>query len=69
MKQRLKYAVALLNNPSFLFLDEPTSNLDDTGKKMVTDLVDEYRKNAVILIATNEKEEYTLAEKICRVDG
>ena len=39
MKQRLKYAVALLNNPGFLFLDEPTSNLDDEGKEMVSQLI------------------------------
>jgi len=31
MKQRLKYAFALLHNPIVLILDEPTSNLDDEG--------------------------------------
>jgi heme exporter protein A len=69
MKQRLKYAVALLKDPKFLFLDEPTSNLDDDGKKIVVDLLDIYRKNSIIVIATNEKEEYALAERQCRVDG
>ena len=67
MKQRLKYAVALLNSPKFLFLDEPTSNLDEAGKKIVFDLIDEYRKNAIVLIATNEKEEYSLAEQVCKL--
>lgn len=67
MKQRLKYAVALLNDPAFLFLDEPTSNLDDAGKKIVFDLVNEYRARTIILIATNEKEEQGLAQKLCRV--
>lgn len=67
MKQRLKYAVGLLNHPKFLFLDEPTSNLDDIGKKMVFDLVDEYRDKAIILIATNEKEEYSLAKEIVKL--
>lgn len=67
MKQRLKYAVALLNEPQYLFLDEPTSNLDEVGKKMVFDLVDEYRQKSIILVATNEKEEYVLAEKQCRL--
>lgn len=67
MKQRLKYAVALLNDPKYLFLDEPTSNLDEIGKKMVFDLVEEYRKKSIILIATNEKEEYALAEQQCRL--
>lgn len=67
MKQRLKYAVALLKKPEFLFLDEPTSNLDDDGKKMVFDVVEEYRNDSIILIATNEKEEYDLAKNIIRL--
>lgn len=69
MKQRLKYAIAMLKDPKFLFLDEPTSNLDDDGKKIVVELLENYRKNAIIIIATNEKEEYSLAEQQCRVDG
>ena len=69
MKQRLKYAVALLSEPKFLFLDEPTSNLDDAGKKIVYDVIDEYRKQAVVIIATNETEDQRFASQICRVDG
>ena len=63
MKQRLKYATALLTDPAFLFLDEPTANLDDAGKKIVLGIIEEYRSRSIIAIATNEKEEYSLAEK------
>ena len=62
MKQRLKYAVALLNKPAFLYLDEPTSNLDESGKRIVFDIIEEYRSQAIIVIATNEEEEYSLAQ-------
>ena len=63
MKQRLKYAVAMLKEPAFLFLDEPTSNLDDAGKQLVVDIIKDFRSKSVVVIATNEKEEYHLAEK------
>jgi heme exporter protein A len=69
MKQRLKYAVALLTEPPFLFLDEPSSNLDDDGKQIVKEVIEDYRERAIIIIATNEKEEYALAREICRVGG
>jgi heme exporter protein A len=65
MKQRLKYAVALLKEPAFLFLDEPNSNLDAAGKKMVTGVIEEYRSKSIVVIATNEKEEYGLARTVC----
>jgi len=67
MKQRLKYAAALLNEPDFLFLDEPTANLDDLGKGIVREIIEEYRKKAIIVVATNEKEELSFASQLCRL--
>lgn len=61
MKQRLKYALALAAKPDFLFLDEPTSNLDNEGKKLVFDIVEEMRPESIMVIATNEEQEYRLA--------
>ncbi len=68
MKQRLKYAVALSNKPDFLLIDEPSSGLDDSGKAMMTALIEEQRSGSIIIIATNEKEEYSLASQQCRLD-
>jgi len=65
MKQRLKYAVALLKEPAFLFLDEPGSNLDAAGKKIVAGIIEEYRSKSIVIVATNEKEEYGFARTIC----
>lgn len=67
MKQRLKYAVALLNEPDFLFLDEPSSNLDEDGKQIIAEIIEMYRKKSIIVIATNEPQEYGFAEQICRL--
>ncbi|MCK5125153.1 MAG: ABC transporter ATP-binding protein [candidate division Zixibacteria bacterium] len=68
MKQRLKCAVALLNEPHYLFLDEPTSNLDEDGKQIVGDIIERQKENGILIIATNEQKEYGLAEKLYQLD-
>ena len=69
MKQRLKYAVALLNDPFFLLLDEPTANLDEDGKIIVSGIMSRQKENGVLIIATNETEEYGFADKRYRLDA
>ncbi len=39
MKQRLALAGALLNNPEFIVLDEPTNGLDPAGMKEIRELI------------------------------
>ena len=39
MKQRLSIACALLNDPEFMILDEPTNGLDPAGMKEIRDLI------------------------------
>ncbi|MCP4633754.1 MAG: ABC transporter ATP-binding protein [candidate division Zixibacteria bacterium] len=69
MKQRLKYIIATLNNPPFLFLDEPTANLDQNGKEMVKKVCENQKSNGVLVIATNEQEDFQYGTKIVRLDG
>jgi heme exporter protein A len=54
MKQRLKYALAILNYPAILILDEPTSNLDSEGIEMTRTIMENQRKSGILIIATND---------------
>lgn len=57
MKQRLKYACALLHQPLILILDEPASNLDEEGTAMVCDVMREQVQGGILIVATNERED------------
>lgn len=57
MKQRLKYAFAVLHRPSFLILDEPTSNLDHDGIAMVKQVANEQTRSGVLIVATSDANE------------
>ncbi len=57
MKQRLKYAFALLHEPAVLMLDEPTSNLDAEGIAVVEAIVAEQKERGLLVVATNDESE------------
>lgn len=60
MKQRLKYAFALLHNPAILILDEPTSNLDAEGIEVIKQIILGQKKTNILIIATNDNKEANL---------
>lgn len=64
MKQRLKFIFALMHSPSFIFLDEPTSNLDDEGKDSVNELVKRESEKSIVIIASNEKSDLELCKEV-----
>jgi heme exporter protein A len=57
MKQRLKYAFALLHDPAVLILDEPSSNLDTEGIEVIKHIILEQKEKHIVIIATNSREE------------
>lgn len=54
MKKRLELAYALLGSPELLVLDELFNGLDVFGIELLSDVIDQYKKqNATVLIAEN----------------
>ncbi len=54
MKQRAKYAFALIHTPPVLVLDEPMSNLDGDGTAVVRAVMAEQRRRGILVVATND---------------
>src|SRR5229473_4720093 len=62
-KQRLALALALVNDPQLLFLDEPTTGLDPQIRLEIHRLIQELREaRCTVLITTHYIEE---AERLC----
>ncbi len=68
MKQRLKLAFALLNEPQLLLLDEPCSNLDKDGVEIVYKFAQYQRKNGMLIVATNEESDLTLCDSLVNIE-
>ncbi len=62
MKQRLKLVLAICSNTGVLLLDEPTTNLDKQGIKWYLDLIKEFGKDRLMIIASNVETDYSFCE-------
>lgn len=69
MKQRVKYAAALLAEPPLLLLDEPSSNLDVAGLQMVDRVMaHQQEQGGLLIVATNDAAEAARCREAIRIE-
>lgn len=66
MKQRLLIAQAIMEQPSYLFLDEPTNAIDKDGVDLIHKIVrEEAERGAVVLLASHVDTDVSQLADIC----
>ncbi len=64
MKQRLKWAFALLGDPGGLLLDEPSVTLDSSGFALSGELIRQAREQgSIVVLATNDTREMEFGDE------
>jgi ABC-2 type transport system ATP-binding protein len=67
LQQRLAMALALVNDPEVLFLDEPTTGLDPQARRNVWSIIEDLKgRGKTVILTTHYMEE---AEQLCRRVG
>jgi ABC-type multidrug transport system ATPase subunit len=60
MKRRLCFILATIGNNAVYLLDEPTTGLDPISSKMVLDVIETLKDNAIVILTTHDMEEAAL---------
>src|SRR5450432_4235578 len=69
MKQRLKLAQAFFSDTPILLLDEPATNLDADGIALYRRLINDHTKNRLVIISSNDKQEYDFCGEIIEISN
>ena len=69
-RQRLLLAIALINNPQLVFLDEPSTGLDPQARRNLWDLVEDIKEEGITIILTTHymEEAQALCDEIAIMD-
>ena len=70
-KQRFSIATTLVNKPTIVFLDEPTTGLDPQARRNLWDLIKEIRDNGTTVIITTHymDEAEVLCDRVAIIDS
>jgi ABC-2 type transport system ATP-binding protein len=70
-RQRLSLALALVNDPALLFLDEPTTGLDPQSRRQIWNIVEDLQKRGKTVVLTTHymEEAQTLCDRVAVMDA
>jgi len=63
MKQRVKLAQSIFSDTAIVLLDEPCTNLDATGIELYHRLINDYCKDRLVIVSSNDEVEYRFCKK------
>lgn len=63
MKQRVKLAQCIFSDTAIVLLDEPCTNLDATGIALYHQLIEEYCKERLVIVSSNDEVEYRFCKE------
>jgi ABC-type multidrug transport system ATPase subunit len=67
MKQRVKLAQAIFSDVPVVLLDEPCSNLDNKGIELYQSLIDNYCRERLVIVCSNDDVEYRFASEVISI--
>ena len=68
-KQGVGIARAMINNPSIVLLDEPTSAMDHSGEEYVKARLKEVSEGKTLIVITHRSSLFDLATRIIVIDN
>ena len=69
MKQRLKLVLSICSDTPILLLDEPTTNLDQQGFDWYRELIDQFAKDRLVIVASNVETDYAFCKEKIEMGG
>lgn len=63
MKQRIKLAQAVFSDVPLLLLDEPCTNLDESGYNLYHQLIKNHCEGKTIIVSSNDQQEFSFCEE------
>lgn len=68
MKQRVKLAQCIFSATAIVLLDEPCTNLDREGIELYHRLIDDYCKDRLVVVSSNDEVEYRFCKEMININ-